>query len=234
MPRPSLSSISTAALKNEIKRRTRNLNSLKAKRDALDKQIAELEGAAGWAMKKSGRKPGRKPRAKRAAGKPLAEYIRDTLAKAPKGLRVTEIAKAVLAAGYQTKAKNVYKPVTKVLARDEFKRLDRGVYGLKGTAKAAKRVSKKAATKPKAAPAAPAAEKAEAQDKRHKYAQTGEEFIMDLFSGKESMTVGEIIDAWVKAGRGGKPDNYLTKLVKDGKLKRISVEGQRASRYSLA
>jgi hypothetical protein len=208
----------------------RSLSSLKAKRDTLDKQIAELEGAAGPVTKRPGCKPGRKPRAKRAAGKPLAEYVREVLAKAPKGLRVKEIAQAVLAAGYPTKAKNVYKPVTKVLAEGEFTRLDRGVYGLKGVAKAAKKVGKKPAKK-----ASLSTPKTKApQKKRKTFRQTAQQMILGLLKAGKTLTAAEIGDAWKKQGRGGKADNTLTTLVKDGKLKRISVEGQRGSRYSLA
>jgi len=149
MPRPALSNVSIVALQNELKRRMRNLNSLKAERDALNKQIAELEGLTGKAPEsakpKRRRKPGRKPRAKLAAGMPLAEYVRDALAKASKGMRVTEIGKAVLAAGYPTKAKSVYKPVMKVPARSEFRRLGRGLYNLKDAAKTAKRTTGPAA-----------------------------------------------------------------------------------------
>ena len=144
MPRPVLllSKVSLAALINELDRRMRKLDSLKAERDALNKQIAELEGvtgrAPGRARPKRRRKPGRKPKAKWATRRPLSEYVKEALAQAPKGMRVKEIEKAVLAAGYPTKAASVYKPVTKVLAKGDFKRLGRGVYGLKVATKAAK------------------------------------------------------------------------------------------------
>ena len=39
---------------------------------------------------------------------------------------------------------------------------------------------------------------------------------------------------WQGEGRGGKADNTLTKLVKDGKLKRHEVKGERGGRYSIA
>jgi hypothetical protein len=234
MPRPTLSNISTAALKNELERRTRNLDSLKAKRDALNKQIVELEGVTGKAPErtkpKRRRKPGRKPRAKQATGMPLAEYVRKALAKAPRGLRVTEIEKAVLAAGYPTKAKSVYKPVTKVLAKGDFKRLGRGIYGLKGVAKADKKVGKKVAKK-----AAPSAPKAKApRKKRRTFRQTADQMILGLLKGGKSLTTAEIRDARKKQGRGGSADNALSKLVKDGKIKRKTIEGQRGSRYAIA
>ena len=52
-------------------------------------------------------------------------------ANAPDGLSVTGIEKAVLAAGFPTKAKTVYDQVAKVLAKGGFKKISRGVYVLK-------------------------------------------------------------------------------------------------------
>jgi hypothetical protein len=234
MPRLALSNISTAALESELKRRTKKLASLKAKRAALDKQIAELGGLGGRPPKKAGpkrrRKPGPKPKAKRAKRKPLAAYVRESLAKAPKGLRVTEIEKAVLAAGYPTKAKRIYNPVMKVLAEGDFKRLGRGVYGLKGATKPAKKAGKKPAKK-----AGPSTAKAKAPRKKRKtFKQTADQMILGLLKGGKALTTAEIAKAWKKQGRGGKADNTLTKLVKDGKVKREKVKGARGSQYSAA
>jgi hypothetical protein len=126
MARPKLSVLSTATLQAELQRRLAKLGDLIAQRDALDKQIAELQELAGQASEapqpaaKGGRKPGRRRGRKpavRAAGKPLAEYVKEVLAAAPQGLGLKEIEKAVLAAGYPTRAKTLYTPVMKVLPK---------------------------------------------------------------------------------------------------------------------
>ena len=58
--------------------------------------------------------------------------------------------------------------------------------------------------------------------------------ILGLLGGGKSLSTAEINAAWKKEGRGGTADNTLTKLVKDSKLKRESVEGQRGSIYTVA
>jgi hypothetical protein len=70
--------------------------------------------------------------------------------------------------------------------------------------------------------------------KRGTFSQTGDQMILGLLAGGKALTTAEINEAWKKDGRGGTADNTLTRLVKDGKLKRESVEGQRGSRYRLA
>jgi hypothetical protein len=217
MPRLALSGISIAALKKEIERRAAKLAALKAQRDALDGRIAEIEGVVGEAPK-AGKKRGRKPKPKRATGKPLIEYIREVLAAAPLGIK--EIEAKILASGYPTTADSIYKPIMAILGK-HFKKLDRGVYGLKG----------KPGRKPGKVVAASAAK---ARAKRGAFSQTAEQMILGLLAGGKVLTTAEAVAAWRKEGRGGKADNTLTKLVKEGKVKRQNVAGQRGSRYSLA
>jgi hypothetical protein len=62
--------------------------------------------------------------------KPLAVFVQEALVKS-KGMGVKDIEKAVLAAGYATKAKTIYNQVVTVLAQDGFKKVSRGVYALK-------------------------------------------------------------------------------------------------------
>ena len=50
MPRPKLSSISTSTLQAELPRRFAKLGDLIAERDALDKQISDLQGITGQAQ----------------------------------------------------------------------------------------------------------------------------------------------------------------------------------------
>jgi hypothetical protein len=71
------------------------------------------------------RRPGR------ATGKPLLEYLREILGKAPKGLRARDIALAVRDAGYKTYSKDFYGIVAAALRdKNNFKRLSRGIYTL--------------------------------------------------------------------------------------------------------
>jgi hypothetical protein len=234
MARPKLSVVSTASLQAELQRRIAKLGGLVAQRDALDKQIAELQGLAGQAPeapqaaakagKKPGRKPGRKPKAVWAGRKPLAEYVREVLAAAPQGMGLKDIEAAVLAAGYPTKAKTLYTPIMKVLPKVGAKKVARGVYGLRG--KPGRKATKKAD--------APAAEKAKTPRKRKTYAQAGDQMVLGLLGDGKALSTSQINKAWKKEGRGGTADNTLTKLVKDSKLKRKSVEGQRGSTYTVA
>lgn len=102
-------------------------------------------------------KPGRKPKAagkpstKATRGKPLAGYVAEALAGAPNGLTIREIEKAVLAAGYATKSKNLYNPIGAALGKVGAKKVARGVYAV------AKKPGRKPGTKT-VAPAAPVAE----------------------------------------------------------------------------
>ena len=41
-------------------------------------------------------------------------------------------------------------------------------------------------------------------------------------------------DCGSNEGRGGKADNSLTRLVKDGRIKRVQVKGERGGRYRVA
>jgi hypothetical protein len=232
MARPRLSVLSTATLQAELHRRLAKLGDLIAQRDALDKQIAELQELAGQAPEapqpaaKGGRKPGRRRGRKpavRAAGKPLAEYVKEVLAAAPQGLGLKEIEKAVLAAGYPTRAKTLYTPVMKVLPKVGAKKVGRGVYRLRG----------KPGRKPAAKAAAPAAPATKAPRKRKIYAQTAEQFVLGLVEGKGA-TTAEINQAWKGAKRVGRADNTLNKMTKAGTLKREKLAEGKGSTYTVA
>jgi hypothetical protein len=68
---------------------------------------------------------------------------------------------------------------------------------------------------------------------RRSFPTTGEEFILGHVKTQGNATTEQIRTAWAKAGRGGKPENHLTNLVKAGKLLRMNPMGQRRSVYSL-
>ena len=217
MPRAKLSDISLKQLVAEIGRRQAKLTNLLAQRDELNARIAELQAVAGAEpvapAKRRGRPPGSKnKKAARAGAKPLVQYVQQVLAKAGRGLNAKEIEAKVLAAGYPTKAATIYNPVMKVLGK-AFKRVSRGVYTLLGA---------------KAAPA-----KAKAGGKRGQFSQTAEELILGLAKGGGA-TTGDINKAWKAAGRKGKADVTLTKMVKGGKLNRKKLAVGKGSTYTVA
>lgn len=253
MARPKLSDISLEALRKELARRESKVEQLKAERDKLDKLIAELEGEAQRgkpravktlaAVKKIARIPGKAVRATRGGGKPLAQYLREALAGSTNGMDLKQIEQAVRAAGYPTTAKTIYNPILKVIRRDnDFVKLDRGLYALKADASAAGKPRMKPGPKPGKKPGqkpgsvtgaekkTAAKAKAKGAGKRKKYSQTAEDFIHGLVEGKGASTT-EINKAWIAAGRPGRADNTLNKMVKAGKLTRAKVSGERGSIY---
>jgi hypothetical protein len=238
MPRPKLSNIPIETLKKELDRRIARVEALKAQRDRLDREIAELEGLAVQTTRTAGRKrgpkpgrkrgpkPGRKPRATRGGAKPLKQYIQQVMAKAPGGMSTAAIEKAVIAAGYQTRAESIYNPILKVIRKGGYRKVSRGVYAV-GSAPAARKAAKKAAKK------APAPAKAKGAHKRKKYDQTAEQFILGLVAGKGAIS-SDINKTWMAAGRTGRADNTLNKMLKAGKLKRQKIVGTKGSMYTVA
>jgi hypothetical protein len=102
--------------------------------------------------------------------------------------------------------------------------------GSKNSAKKAAAVKSAKATK-----AAGSAEKpAVKQRKRRKFAVSGDESILSFVQGSTGQpNTPEVNAHWQKEGRAGTADNALSLLVKAGKLKRITVEGERSSRYAI-
>jgi hypothetical protein len=238
MARPKLSNIPIETLKKELDRRIARAEQLKTQRDRLNREIAELEGLAVQTTvtpgrkrgpkpgRKRGPKPGRKTRAVRGGGMPLAQCMRQVLAGAPGGMSVAAIEKAVIAAGYKTRAESIYNPILKVIRKGGYKKVSRGVYAL-GSAPAGRKAAKKAAKKA----AAPA--KAKGTRKRKKYDQTAEQFVLGLVKDKGAVSSG-INKAWKAAGRTGRADNTLNKMLKAGKLKRQKIVGTKGSMYTAA
>jgi len=230
MPRPKLSNIPIETLKKELDRRIARVEALKAQRDRLGREIAELEGLAVKTTRKAGRKPGpkagrkpgpkpgRKTRAARAGRKPLKQYIQQVMAKAPGGMSTAAIEKAVIAAGYHTAAESIYNPILKVIRKGGYRKVSRGVYAV-GSAPAARKTAKKA--------------KAKGAHKRKKYDQTAEQFILGLVAGRGAIS-SDINKTWMAAGRTGRADNTLNKMLKAGKLKRQKIVGTKGSMYTVA
>lgn len=122
------SGLSTDELERELRQRRRKVPSLLAKREKLLAQAAEitreiesLGGNAGGGV--TGR---RRPR--------NAQTLPDALFGVLKGreMGVSEVARAVQAAGYNTTAANFTTIVNQTLTRDKrFKRISRGIYTTK-------------------------------------------------------------------------------------------------------
>jgi hypothetical protein len=132
-----LAKVSVEDLKKEISRRQRKLPMLIAARDALNRQIAGLEGLGDVKPTvKRRKKAGGRKAARRAVRPARAGSLSSALAaalKAKRKLTIAEAADAVLAAGYKSKSKDFRNLVSMTLSKDKrFKRVRRGVYALKG------------------------------------------------------------------------------------------------------
>ena len=137
MAKAALGKASIEELKKEIRRRQRALPKLIAKRDELDRRIAELQALS--AVKPSPKVPKRKA-GRKGAGKTGTSKKRVTLPQAladvMKGkekMSVGQAGDAVIASGYKTKSKDFRNVVGLTLSKDKrFKRVGRGEYALKG------------------------------------------------------------------------------------------------------
>lgn len=69
---------------------------------------------------------------------------------------------------------------------------------------------------------------------RGSFAKTAEESIIDFIKKNDRPSTADVNKHWQAEGRGGKADNTLTKMVKDGKLKRFKDQGVRGSSYEVA
>jgi hypothetical protein len=232
-----LSKMTIDQLRAEIARRQTGLPKLQKKRakllkavGKLDRQIAALGGQIEQPPKPKGR-PTKAAKSTASSGKSLAQCIRDVLGGSRGGMRVKDIVAAVQEAGYKSVAKDFYHLVAAAVRGDEFKKLGRGIYKLKtgkAAVKKAKKVSKKS---PKAGVKKAATPKV--RRKRKKYAQTAEQLVLGLVKGKGA-TTAEINRAWKDAGRTGRADNTLNKMLKAGKVKRTPLKGQKGSTYTVA
>ena len=68
--------------------------------------------------------------------------------------------------------------------------------------------------------------------RRGTYATTAEEMILALVRKPGGATTRDIKAKWAAESRGGTADNALSKMVKDKKLKRTPLAGQRGSRFA--
>jgi hypothetical protein len=88
----------------------------------------------------------------------------------------------------------------------------------------------------KVAPAKVAAKPAPvaAKPKPGKFAMSGEASILAFIKSKGSPVGRDIEDKWKSEGRKGRAINAVSKLVREKKLKRTPLKGERGSRYSIA
>ena len=72
---------------------------------------------------------------------------------------------------------------------------------------------------------------------RRKYRKlelTAAQFILQMLQTQGSSTTLEINQSWRAEGRGGVANNTLGRLLKEGLILRVELEGRRGSRYSLS
>ena len=136
MPRTSLAKMSIANLKQEIELRQKILPKLIAQRDALNREIAELQGAT----PPKASKPAKRRAAAAGAAKPRRlpknkVNLADSLAAYMKGkakVTIGEAMEGVLAAGYKTTSETFRSVVNNMLLADKrFKKVSRGEFTLK-------------------------------------------------------------------------------------------------------
>ena len=134
MPRSKLSTVSIAALQQEILRRQKLLPKLIAQRDVLNREIAELQGTAALAAPGKASPAAAPTKARRRAKNKIS--LADALAQFAKGKAKVTVGAAmdgVLAAGYKTNSNGFRKIVNKTLLQDKrFKNVGRGEFSLRG------------------------------------------------------------------------------------------------------
>jgi hypothetical protein len=125
--------LTIAELRQEIARREKLLPQLIAQRDALNREIAAIQGvrqAAEPDVPKAAAKRRRRKMPKNKVN--LAEALADFMMGREK-VTVGEAMEGVLAAGYKSNSRGFRNVVNNMLLGDKrFKRVDRGVFTLKG------------------------------------------------------------------------------------------------------
>ena len=143
-----------AELRRELAAREGKLKTLTAKRgrltaqlSAIDREIAKL-GGEGVPDKKGRTKPAPKRR-KRAKNKQSLTDVLASVLKGKMGVKVAEVARLALSAGYKSASKQFGNIVSQALTADKrFRKISRGVYALKGARRApVKKIARKAAKK---------------------------------------------------------------------------------------
>lgn len=103
----------------------------------------------------------------------------------------------------------------------------------KGSGKAAKSTGKKRG-RPAGSKNKTSTKKRGRKRGRGSFELSGEESVLAFVKSAGNPSTREVNDYWTAEGRGGKADNALTKLVKEGQLKRVKAKDVRGSRYKVA
>ena len=80
--------------------------------------------------------------------------------------------------------------------------------------------------------AAPRGPRRGGRRKRQRFEISGEQSIINFIRSHKDATTQDIKKHWASEGRGGTADNALSKLVREKKIKRYPLDGQRGSRFS--
>ena len=135
MPRSKLSTMSIADLRQEIGRRQKLLPKLIAQRDALSREITELQSLATLEARKAAKPEAAPKRTRRRQRAKNKVGLADALAGFLKGkakVAIGEAMEGVLAAGYKTKSSDFRSVVNNMLLTDKrFKKVSRGEFRLK-------------------------------------------------------------------------------------------------------
>ena len=132
MGKVALGSALLEDLKKELRRRQAALPALIARRDELDRKIAELEALSQVAQVPAARKAP-PARARRTRSKLSLPQLLGKILEAKPGQSVNELTEAALAAGYRSKAKSFKTVVRQNLYHDKrFRRVGKGRFALKG------------------------------------------------------------------------------------------------------
>lgn len=130
-------------LRRELELKEKLVGKLHARRqkaltrlESIDRLIAALTGAVAPAIIRGRRGPAPKvkaaPKRRAPRGESLPAYIMQVLDKSKKPMRVLDIQKAVVAAGYKTGSKDFYGIVATTLRdKSRFAKVKRGIYTLK-------------------------------------------------------------------------------------------------------
>ena len=132
MGKVTLGSVPLEDLRKELGRRQAALPGLIARRDELDRKIAELE-ALGQLVHGSAARKAAPARARRTRSKLSLPQLLGKILEAKPGQSVNELTEAALAAGYRSKAKSFKTVVRQNLYHDKrFRRVGKGRFALKG------------------------------------------------------------------------------------------------------
>lgn len=119
--------------RHELSKLAKQRSTLERKLDAIDREIAKLEGGVGGTGRRRGRPPGSGGNGARARNeKSLVQTIEEVLTETGEPMRVADIFQAVLKTGYKTNSANPKGIVNQALIKEKrFTQSGRGVYQLK-------------------------------------------------------------------------------------------------------